>query len=315
MKMFGAGVIEVWGSIHTIAYSDPILRAKLHLKYSSLYGEFLELSVTALKNPLTNTIHVINNLIKYLIAFFIKVVKMEKPKKKKNSNGLLDHSQKAYKGIRRMLYHKELVPGQKIAYRELAEQLNMSPTPIIQALKWLEFQGFVRHEPNRGYYMEPFSLQEIEEIYELRELLEVSLLPIAIEQLNEEGIEHLKTAHEAHFSAVREFYLKERLFKNMEFHLALASLSNKRTHMRILRNIFDLLLLKYGGNYLPITSLQSGDQEHQAIFECVVSRNLKGAQRILSQHIANVKMQVLESLRQMLEEEIEPEYSNVLFKT
>ncbi len=227
---------------------------------------------------------------------------MSKYREGKDANGL-DHSHQAYKGIRRMLYHKELVPGQKIAYRELAEQLQMSPTPIIQALKWLEIQGFVRHEPHRGYHIEPFSLQEVEEIYELRELLELSLLPAAFEHLDEEGIQHLKAALDAHLSAVREFYLKERLFKNMEFHLALAALSKKGTQLRILRNIFDLLFLKYGGNYLPIASLTSVDQEHQEIFDCVVSRNLQGAQAILSQHISNVKKQVLESLRQMLEED------------
>ncbi len=233
---------------------------------------------------------------------------MAKHRGEKDTNGLIGHSQKAYKGIRRMLYHKELVPGQKIAYRELAEQLQMSPTPIIQALKWLEIQGFVRHEPNRGYHIEPFSLREVEEIYELRELLEISLLPAVIKQLNEEGVQQLKTALEAHLSAVREFYLKERLFKNMEFHLALAALSKKETQLRILRNIFDLLFLKYGGNYLPIASLKSVDQEHQEIFDCVVARNLKGAQKILSRHISNVKMQVLTSLKQMLEEDEETEY-------
>jgi DNA-binding GntR family transcriptional regulator len=227
---------------------------------------------------------------------------MSKDRDQKDSNGL-DHSQQAYKGIRRMLYHKELVPGQKIAYRELAEQLRMSPTPIIQALKWLEIQGFVRHEPHRGYHIEPFSLQEVEEIYELRELLELSLLPVAFEHLDEEGIQRLESALKAHLSAVREFYLKERLFKNMEFHLALAALSRKETHLRILRNIFDLLFLKYGGNYLPIASLTSVDQEHQEIFDCVVSRNLRGAQAVLSQHISNVKRQVLQSLKQMLEED------------
>ena len=227
---------------------------------------------------------------------------MAKYRGEKDANGL-DHSQQAYQGIRRMLYHKELVPGQKIAYRELAEQLQMSPTPIIQALKWLEIQGFVRHEPHRGYHIEPFSLQEVEEIYELRELLELSLLPAAIEHLDEEGIQQLKAALEAHLSAVREFYLKERLFKNMEFHLALAALSRKGTQLRILRNIFDLLFLKYGGNYLPIASLTSVDQEHQEIFNYVVSRDLQGAQQVLSQHISNVKRQVLESLRQMLKED------------
>jgi DNA-binding GntR family transcriptional regulator len=228
---------------------------------------------------------------------------MGKDRGEKDSGGLIGHSQKAYQGIRRMLYQKELVPGQKIAYRELAEQLQMSPTPIIQALKWLEIQGFVRHEPNRGYHIEPFSLQELEEIYELRELLEISLLPAAIEQLNEQGVGQLKHALKAHLSAEREFYLKERLFKNMEFHLALAALSKKETHLRVLRHIFDLLFLKYGGNYLPIASLTAVDQEHQEIFDCVISRNLSGAQAVLSQHISNVKKQVLQSLRQMLEED------------
>ena len=235
---------------------------------------------------------------------------MSKYRGEKEANGL-DHSQQAYKGIRRMLYHKELVPGQKIAFRELAEQLHMSPTPIIQALKWLEIQGFVRHEPHRGYHIEPFSLQEVEEIYELRELLELSLLPAAIDQLDEAGTQQLETALKAHLSAVREFYLKERLFKNMEFHLALAELSKKETQLRILRNIFDLLFLKYGGNYLPIASLTSVDQEHQEIFDCVVSRDLRGAKAVLSQHISNVKRQVLQSLRQMLDED-EDLISNVI---
>nr|MBP8699728.1 GntR family transcriptional regulator [Syntrophorhabdaceae bacterium] len=71
-----------------------------------------------------------------------------------------DSSQIAYQGIRHMLYTEELVPGQKIAYRDLAEKLQLSPTPIIQALRWLELQGFVTHEANRGYYMAPFSLEE-----------------------------------------------------------------------------------------------------------------------------------------------------------
>jgi len=214
-----------------------------------------------------------------------------------------DSSQKAYTGIRRMLYYKELVPGQKIACRELAERLEMSPTPVIQALKWLEIQGFVRHEPNRGYFMAPFSAEEIEQIYELRELLEPSLIPHAIRNLDKEGEEQLKAALDAHLSAVREFYLKERLFKNTEFHLALAALSKKETQLRVLRRIFDLLFLKYGGNYLPLSSLQAVDREHGEIFECVVKGDVEGAQRTMLAHVTNVKAQVLESLRQISKEQ------------
>ncbi|MEI9480031.1 MAG: GntR family transcriptional regulator, partial [Deltaproteobacteria bacterium] len=164
-----------------------------------------------------------------------------------------DSSQIAYQGIRRMIHTRQLVPGQKIPYRDLAEKLHLSPTPIIQALKRLELLGFVSHEPNRGFSMTPFSIREIEEIYEMRELIEPSLLTATIQTLNKESLGKLKAALTAHLAADREEYLKERLFKNREFHLMLASLSGKETQIRILENLFDILFLKYSN--LPRTSL------------------------------------------------------------
>lgn len=214
-----------------------------------------------------------------------------------------DSSQIAYSGIRRMLYNKEIVPGQKIAYSDLAEKLKLSPTPIVQALKWLELQGFVSHEPNKGFYMTPFSLKELEELYELRELVEPSLLPATIERINKQGLVELKDALEAHLSAEREFYLKERLFKNREFHMTLASLSGKETQIRLLQNVFDMLFLKYGGNYFPMASLSSTDQEHQEIYDAVSLRSLERAQKVLKNHLTNVKVQVLSSVKKMLAEQ------------
>lgn len=225
---------------------------------------------------------------------------MEKDKKKKQRE---ESSQTAYHGIRHMLYNKELVPGQRIAYRDLAEKLQLSSTPIIQALKWLELQGFVRHEPNRGYSMAPFSLREVEELYEIRELIEPSLVPAAIEKIDKKGLSDLKAALEAHLSAEREFYLKERLFRNREFHMTLASLSGKATQIRILQNVFDMIFLKYGGNYFPISSLSATDQAHQEIYDAVALRSLERAQSVLKNHLTNVKIQVMTSIKKILVEQ------------
>ncbi len=233
---------------------------------------------------------------------------MEKETKKTIKKEKEDSTQIAYHGIRHMLYNKELVPGQRIAYRDLAEKLELSPTPIIQALKWLELQGFVEHEPNRGYSMAPFSLKEIEELYELRELLEPSLIPATIEKIDKKGISELKAALEAHLSAEREFYLKERLFKNRDFHMTLASLSGKATQIRILNNVFDMLFLKYGGNYFPISSLSASDQAHQEVFDAVALRSLERAQSILKNHLTNVKIQVMSSIKKILAEQERTEF-------
>ncbi|GBC61468.1 GntR family transcriptional regulator [Desulfonema ishimotonii] len=221
---------------------------------------------------------------------------MKATNKKKAEKG---HTRKAYAGIRQMMFRNEITPGQKIAYRDLAERLGMSQTPIIQALKWLEFQGLVRHEPNRGYYTEPVSLQEVGEIYELRELIEISLLPETLKRMGRDELQQLRSALDAHFEASREIYLCDRLVRDMEFHLTLAALSGRNVQQQALRNLFDLLYLKYGGNILFSTSMERADSDHRELFDAVSDRNLKGARRILSRHIGNVKAHVLKGLERM----------------
>ena len=183
---------------------------------------------------------------------------MEKSALKKAGGG--GHAQKAYAGIRRMLFHNKLVPGQKISYRDLSERLGMSQTPVIQALKWLEFQGLVRHEPNRGYFTAPISLREVEEIYEFRQLIEISLLPRTIDTLDNAGLTRLEVALNDHLKAAREVYLYHRLEKDMVFHLTLSALSGHHVKQQALGNLFDLLYLKYGGSILFSTSMEKAMQ-------------------------------------------------------
>jgi len=219
-----------------------------------------------------------------------------------------DHMLKAFNGIRNMLFHNEIAPGQKIVYGDLAKRLNMSPTPVIQALKWLEFQGIVRREPNRGYFTEPISLKEVREIYEMRELLELSLLPEIIRNLDETGIRRLKQALEEHRNASSRVYLNERLLKDMDFHLTLASLSGCTVQQKILKDLFDLLYLKYRGSILFVNFMDTVDTAHRDIFEAVIRRDIETARAVLSNHISEVKQHVLEGLSRMLAEKEDSDF-------
>lgn len=211
------------------------------------------------------------------------------------------HTQKAYEGIRKLLFHNEIVAGQKISYRDLSERLGMSQTPIIQALKWLEFKQLVRHEPNRGYYTASISLQEVEEIYDLRELIELNQLPMTLKRIDDRDLRRLKKALDAHLKASRNVYLYDRLLRDMEFHLTLSELSGRQVQHQTLTNLFDLLYLKYGGEFLFSSSMDSADSDHNELFGHIERRDLKGAKRVLSRHIIRVKTHVLKSVRQMIE--------------
>ncbi len=170
---------------------------------------------------------------------------------------------------------------------------------MIQALKRLEYQGLVRHEPNRGYYTENISLEEITEIYEFRELIEVSLLPKTISSLTKKGRNILKKALDNHLDAVRDIYLKDRLLKDMEFHLALAKLSGSQIQINTLKSLFDLLYLKYRGNILFVTPMETVDAEHIQLYENIDAGNLAQAQKVLGRHILNVKKHAILSIERM----------------
>ena len=205
-------------------------------------------------------------------------------------------------GIRRMFFLNEIIPGQKISYGDLAKRLEMSTTPVIQALKRLEYQGLVRHEPNRGYYTENISLKEITEIYEFRQLIETSLLPKTIAKIDKKGLKILKKALDSHLDAVRDIYLKERLLRDMEFHLVLAKLSGCTIQINTLISLFDLLYLKYRGNILFVTPMDTVDSEHIKIYDCIAGSDLDGADQILKQHISNVKKHAIISIERINKE-------------
>jgi DNA-binding GntR family transcriptional regulator len=227
---------------------------------------------------------------------------MPKIKKLYNQTEQEDFTLRAYEGIRRMLLFNEFGPGQKINYREVADQLNMSPTPVIQALKWLEFLGLVRHETNRGFFMAPFSITEINEIFELRKTLEVDLLNKNIDHLTEESLERIRLAVEAYREAHNQGFRKQRSVAAMNFHLAVASIVEAPISKQILRNLFDFIYLKYQVDIVFSRPSDQGVNNHMRIYEYIAARDREGACRALEEDIGNVQRNVVESIEKSIAE-------------
>jgi len=223
----------------------------------------------------------------------------------------VDLTKKAHMLIRQMMFHNEIVPGQKLAYRDLAKRLNMSLTPVSNALKYLEFQGLVRKELNRGYYTESISMKEVQEIYDFRELIEISLLADSIANLDKAGRQRVREAFEASVDNPGNSYVSQRASKDVRFHMTLAELSKNQTQTRALGHLFDLLYLKYGGDILFSQYMKPDDFAdhiastascHQQIYDAVIARDLDASKKALSHHIRAVKEDVLSGLRRMLED-------------
>lgn len=214
-----------------------------------------------------------------------------------------DHTARAYQGLRRMLFLGEIAPGQKLHTRDLAEHLGMSPTPVVQALKWLESQGLVRHEPNRGYTVEPTSPDEVREIYDLREQLEADLVTRATERRDEAGLAAIGRALDAHAEATREGYLRRRLVTDMEFHLAIGAAAGRGVSLGVLRHLFDLLYLKHKAESLFARPLDRVEDEHRQVYERIAAGDAEGARKALVGHLRSVRDHVLKGLARSEDEQ------------
>ena len=222
-------------------------------------------------------------------------------------NSKINLTREAYNDIRKMIFINEFRPGQKVPYRELAKRLGMSLTPVVQALKHMEFLGLLQHEPNRGFYIKPIVAEEISEVYELREMLEVNLIPKIVAQLNKDGASRLKLALDEYLDASRSGSLKMRIAKDMNFHMTLAEISSQSISIRVLRYLLDFLYLRFEKEQIFSRPQESSAVEHQKIYDCIMARNSREAGKAVRNHIRSVKDNVMEDLRNRLEdsEEIE----------
>ncbi|MDH6234617.1 DNA-binding GntR family transcriptional regulator [Mesorhizobium soli] len=214
----------------------------------------------------------------------------------------LDLSQKAYLGIRQMLFHNEIVAGQKVPFKDLADQMDMSVTPVIQALKYLEFQGLVRREPNKGYFIEALKLEEVDELYKFRKMLELILLEETIATLDQAGIAELQTAHDAYLQSLSSNLTHQKLIADMNFHLTIARLAKQPIRLNALKNVFDILHLKYKTSLGYVTREQSNQEDHGLILDSIVHRDEELAKSLLSDHIENSKKHAYLNLQQMINE-------------
>jgi len=115
---------------------------------------------------------------------------MAKPASKKEIQVSLN--QKAYAEIRRRILNGELSAETPLSEYQLAEELELSRTPVREAIKRLEREGLVQSIPSRGTFVAELTARDISEIYQVREQLEGFAARIAAETMSEESIKRLE---------------------------------------------------------------------------------------------------------------------------
>ena len=186
----------------------------------------------------------------------------------------------AFRKIKEMMYHHEIVPGQKLLYQELAKKLGMSITPIIQALNRLQLLNIVYSERNKGYYVGETDPVEANELFTAREAFETFLVPVS---------EHVKAA------SVPE-YRRICMIKDTNFHLQMIKIAENKVMYNLSKVIFEQIYLKYRPEYMREERIREAAEEHSALLEALKEKDARKTRRLIKQHIKNGRAHVVGSL-------------------
>lgn len=204
--------------------------------------------------------------------------------------------EEAYRKIKEMLLEQKFAPGQRLVNSDLAEILNMSRTPIINALNRLVQDGFIGFEGFRGFYVRPIDVQEVWDAFGVREALEVYAVEQAIKLSDTRDMAELEEKLRIHVEYKPHYYTRRKFMLDSDFHLQIAAMAKNQILRWLLKRNFEHIFLRARlDNYDPRRMVSSA-QEHHQVVERMKKKDILGSVERIRSHIQKARDQVIRCL-------------------
>lgn len=203
-----------------------------------------------------------------------------------------------FENIRTAIQSGELRPGERLMEVQLAESLGVSRTPVREAIRKLEKAGLVTITPRRGVYVAEISLEDTENILEIRGCLEGKAAELAAIRMTADQQEDLKNCLQAFVAHMKANRMKEALREDLQFHLIIRKASKNQQLIQILEDLseqvnrFRMVYLK------DAAEAPSLPEEHAKLLKALLEQDPKAARKAMEAHMDSVKSIILEAARQ-----------------
>ena len=169
--------------------------------------------------------------------------------------------------IRDAIINGVFAPGERLMEIQMADEMGVSRTPVREAIRKLEMEGFVVMIPRRGTYVSNMSIRDINDVYEIRISLDTLAAGLAAERISDEELEEA----------------------DIEFHDVLYKASRNERLRNIINNLREQITVIRGVSMRYPGRLKDTQEEHRRLVESIAARNVEKSQEAARIHLENAE--------------------------
>ncbi|MDT3698752.1 MAG: GntR family transcriptional regulator [Thermincola sp.] len=201
-----------------------------------------------------------------------------------------------FETLREAIINAVLKPGERLMEIQLAEEMGVSRTPVREAIRKLELEGFVVMVPRKGAYVAGISMKDIADVFEIRAAMEGLAAGLAAERITEEELEQLERILVKIGECVQNKDLEKLIEVDTEFHDTLYKACRNERLVQIVSNLREQIQRARTASLSTPGRSKYALEEHKKIVEAVSERNVELAQMLARDHIENAENAMLDVL-------------------
>ena len=184
---------------------------------------------------------------------------------------------------------------------QLAEELGVSRTPVREAIRKLELEGYVIMMPRRGTYVANLSIRDVNEVFEIRTSLDSLASGLAAERITDEELESLQRLLVLISEYIESNNMEKIVETDMQFHDLLYQASRNTRLVGIIYNLREQLTRFRSTSMSFPGRLKATLDEHRQIVEAIAQGDVKAAQHAAEYHMEKSEQTLLQSMEALKE--------------
>ena len=199
------------------------------------------------------------------------------------------------KQMRELIVSNAIPSGNRLYEEKLAAELGVSRTPVREALHMLEGEGLLESIPRVGYVVKIPSIEDFEEIIEIRKALESLTAIWAAHKLDEKTMTELNNNLNESAEVIEEGEIDKFMELNEEFHEMIDRASGKKRICEINRTMRDYVYFYRIREILNKKLARNSLKDHKRILEAMKNRDEDTINKEIAKHLEGIKRNVLSS--------------------